>query len=195
MDQKAVSTIELCLANEVLSNTMGETIAAKLWTKLESLYMMKCLSNVLYLKKKLYEMKMKEGAPIHEHLSIFNTIISDLLCVDQKLQEDDKALLLLTSLPPSYKHLVTMILYGKEKLDFKEVTSTLVSNKIRKGRSPEKKESSQGLYIDESKTRGRSRDKSSGGGYKGRSKSKGKSTSRECFFCKKLGHYKKDCHG
>ena len=119
MDRKAVSTIELCLVDEVLSNTMGETTAAELWTKLESLYMTKSLSNVLYLKKKLYELKMKEGAPIHEHLSVFNTIISDLLCVDQKLQKDDKALLLLTSLPPSYEHLVTTILYGKDKLDFK----------------------------------------------------------------------------
>ena len=158
--------------------------------------MMKSLSNVLYLKKKkkLYELKMKEGAPIHEHLSIFNTIISYLLCVDQKLQEDDNALLLLTSLPPSYERLVTTILYGKEKLEFKEVTSTLISNEIRKGRSSEK-ESSQGLYINESKTRGRSQDKSSRGGYKGRSKSRGKSTSRECFFFKKLGDYKKDFHG
>ena len=119
MDQKAVSSIELCLADEVLSNTMGETTAAGLWSKLESLYMTKSLSNVLYLKKKLYELKMKEGAPIHEHLSIFNTIISDLLCVGENLQEDDKALLLLTSLPPAYEHLVTTILYGKESLDFK----------------------------------------------------------------------------
>ena len=97
--------------------------------------MTKSLLNVFYLKKKLYELKMKEGSPIHEHLSVFNTIISNLLCVGEKLQEDDKALLLLTSLPPSYEHLVTAILYGKDSLDFKEVTSTLVSNEIRKGRS------------------------------------------------------------
>ena len=134
MDLKAVRSIELCLADEVLSNTMGEMTSAGFWLKLESLYMTKSLSNVLYLKK-LYELKMKEGAPIHEHLSVFNTIISDLLCVDEKLQENDKALLLLTSLPLSYEHLVTTILYGKESLYFKEVTSTLVSNEIRKGRS------------------------------------------------------------
>ena len=30
MDRKAVNTIELCLADEVLSNTMGETTTAEL---------------------------------------------------------------------------------------------------------------------------------------------------------------------
>lgn len=55
-----------------------------------------------------------------------------MLCVDEKLKEDDKALLLLNSLPPSYEHLVTTIIYGKDTLEFEDVVSMLVSNKIQK---------------------------------------------------------------
>ena len=48
---KVASTIQLCLADEVMYNVMDEEITTGLWSKLEMLYMMKSLSNKLYLKK------------------------------------------------------------------------------------------------------------------------------------------------
>ena len=63
---------------------------------------------------------MKEGVPILQHLNTFNKILSDLLALEVKLEED-KALLLLSSLPSSYNHLVTTIIYGKETLELKDV--------------------------------------------------------------------------
>ena len=50
MDIKAASTIQLCLVDEVY-NMMDEETATGLWSKLETLYMTKSLSNKLYLKK------------------------------------------------------------------------------------------------------------------------------------------------
>jgi len=41
-------------------------------------------------------------------------------------------LILLSSLPESYDHIVTTMLFDKETLIFEEVTSTLLSNEIRK---------------------------------------------------------------
>ena len=41
LDAIALSTIRLCLADDVLFNIIGETSAASLWKKLESLYMNK----------------------------------------------------------------------------------------------------------------------------------------------------------
>ena len=75
MDVKAASTIELCLVDEMLYNDMDENSAAGLWLKLESLYMMKSLSNKLYLKKQLYSLRMKEGTLILEHMNICNNIV------------------------------------------------------------------------------------------------------------------------
>ena len=53
MDYKARATIVLCLSDEVLYNVMNEESTAGLWSRLESLYMMKSLSNKLYTKKQL----------------------------------------------------------------------------------------------------------------------------------------------
>ena len=51
---------------------------------------------------------------ILQHLNAFNKILSDLLALEVKLEEEDKTLLLLSSLPSSYDHLATTIMYGEE---------------------------------------------------------------------------------
>ena len=77
-------------------------------------------------------MRIKKGTTILEHLNFFNKIINELLAVDVKINEEDKALILLNSLSESYDHIVTAILYGKETLILEEVTSALLSNEIEK---------------------------------------------------------------
>jgi len=47
-------------------------------------------------------------------MSAFNQILSDMLVLEVKLEEEDKALLLLSSLFQSYDHLATTIMYEKE---------------------------------------------------------------------------------
>ncbi|GJW18326.1 retrotransposon protein, putative, ty1-copia subclass [Tanacetum coccineum] len=54
LNKKAHSAVILCLGNKVLREVTGETTAAGVWSKLETLYMTKSLANKLYLKKKLY---------------------------------------------------------------------------------------------------------------------------------------------
>ena len=94
MDLKAASTIHLCLADEVMYNVMDEVMAT-------GIYMIKSLSNKLYLKRQLYCLRMKEGSAVLEHLNFFNRIISELLAIDVKVDEEDKVLILLSSLPES----------------------------------------------------------------------------------------------
>jgi len=74
MDLKAASTIQLCLADDVMYNMMDEETVTGLWSRLETLYMMKSLSNKLYLKKQLYELHMKEGTTVLKHLNFFNKV-------------------------------------------------------------------------------------------------------------------------
>ena len=78
--------------------------------------MTKNLSNKLFMKNQLYSLRMKKGMPILQHLNTFNRILSDLLALEVKLEEEDKALLLLSSLPSSYDLLATTIMYDKEAL-------------------------------------------------------------------------------
>ena len=52
------------------------------------------------------------------------------MAIDVKINEEDKALILLISLPESYDHTVTTMLYDKNTLIMEEVTATLLSNEI-----------------------------------------------------------------
>ena len=67
-DMKAVSTIRLCLANELMYDVMDDVSIAVIWLRLESRYMSKSLTNKLNLKRKLYELKMVEGADLAQHV-------------------------------------------------------------------------------------------------------------------------------
>ena len=68
----------------------------------------------LYLKKQLYGLYMNEGIIMLDQLNFFN-----------KVNEEDKVLILLNSLPESYDYIVTTMLYGKETLILEDVTPTL----------------------------------------------------------------------
>ena len=75
MDERALSDIRLCLADDVLFNIVSEKIVDGLWTKLENLYMTKSLTNRILLKRQLYSLHMKEGTSITDHLNTFNTLL------------------------------------------------------------------------------------------------------------------------
>nr|GEX42244.1 retrovirus-related Pol polyprotein from transposon TNT 1-94 [Tanacetum cinerariifolium] len=74
LNKKAHSSVIFCLGNKVLREVTGETTVVRVWSKLETLYMIKSLANKLYLKKKLYTFYMPVGRKISEHIDEFNTI-------------------------------------------------------------------------------------------------------------------------
>jgi hypothetical protein len=78
LDRKAKSTIRLCLSDSVLLNFLGEATTKALWDKLGALYQSKSLVNKLFMWKKLYSPRMKDGDSVTEHLNAFNTVVSEL---------------------------------------------------------------------------------------------------------------------
>jgi hypothetical protein len=79
-----------------------EKTAAAMWVKLESLYMTKSLAHRLCLRQQLYSFKMTKARSITEQLSEFNKILEDLENIEVKLDDEDKALLLLNSLSKTF---------------------------------------------------------------------------------------------
>ena len=71
--------------------------------------MQKSVENKLYFKKKHFHFDYKKGISMAEHLEDFNKFITDLLNLDVKIDDEDKASLLLNSLPESYEFLVTTL--------------------------------------------------------------------------------------
>nr|GEU71248.1 retrotransposon protein, putative, Ty1-copia subclass [Tanacetum cinerariifolium] len=83
---------------------------------------------------------------ISEHIDEFNKIVLDLENIKVKFENEDLALLLLTSLPASYEHFEDTLLYRREALTLEDVMATLNSKKIKE-RSKAKGDDGEGLYV------------------------------------------------
>ena len=163
----------------------------EIWKKLETQFMSKSLTNKLYLKQRLYGLKMQEGCDLAQHVNVFNQIITDLAQLDVKIEDEDRAMILLCSLPPSYEHMVTTLTYGKETIKVEEITAALLAHNQRKQNAGESSHADS-LYIKGNQDRGRKSEKEGSGKRNSRSKSRGKKTIH-CYKCKEPGHMKRDC--
>eukprot|EP00253_Pinus_taeda_P004808 PITA_04808 len=131
LDRKAKSTIRLCVSNSILLNVSGEDTVKSLWNKLGTLYQSKSLVNKLFLWKKLYNLRMKDGDSVTEHLNALNIMVSELLSVDIKISDEDKCISLLCSLPDLWDSLVIAIGSNATALQFDEIDSSLLTEEMR----------------------------------------------------------------
>jgi hypothetical protein len=76
LERRERSSIQICIANSMLLNVLGDDSAKKLRDKLGSLYCLKYMVNKLFLKNKLFLLRMSDGRSIIENLNPFNTVIS-----------------------------------------------------------------------------------------------------------------------
>ena len=110
--------------------------------------------------------------------------------MDDQVGDEDKALLLLNSLPDSYDHLTTTLLYGKEKIKYIDVANALVNNEFRrKDKSANRDSESEALTV-----RGKTNNRRYTSRGKSRSKSRGRLLDRrhlakdECVIYRQKGH-------
>lgn len=192
-EEKAHSTILLCLSDEVIIEVADETTSSGLWLKLESLYMTKSLTNKLLLKQRLFSLKMKEGTPLKQHLDQLNTILMELKNTGVTIEDEDAALILLCSLPLSYENFVQSCVVGRDSITLEEVRSSLHSRELRHMVQHGSNEANgSGLTAHQQENRGRSQ-KQGGNKNRNRSKSKGKYSRDTCNYCKEKGHWKANC--
>ena len=90
---------------------------------------------------------MDEGTKISDHLSALNGIVSELESIGVKMDDDDKALRLIWSLSPSYEHMQTVLIYGKENVNFSKVISKLISEERRLKNGENKSSESAALSV------------------------------------------------
>ena len=127
---------------------------------------------------------MVDNKSIVEQLTEFHKIIDDLENIEVKIDDEDKGLLLLSSLPRSFEHFKDALLYGKEgTITLDEVQTAVKSKEFSKSKDLKIEDNGEDLNV----SRG-------GGGRKGMSKSKRSDKSKiKCFNCQKIGHFRRDC--
>ncbi|KAK2993218.1 hypothetical protein RJ640_005186 [Escallonia rubra] len=141
---------------------------------------------------------MDEGSDMGDHISEFNRLVSQLSSIDVKLEEEDHAILLLSSLPKSYKTLKTTLLIGKETLLVDDVMSALMDSSRVNGMSSSSQD--EGLVVRSENKNGHGRDigryRSRNPGYgkdKSKSREKQDKSSIECWYCKEIGYIARKC--
>ena len=199
LDRKALGSIRLCLAPSVAFNITKAKTTVDLMVTLAKLYEKPSASNKVFLMKRLFNLKMSEGGSVAEHLNEFNTITSQLSSVKITFAEEVRALLILCSLPESWNSLVMAVsnsVSGKNTLVFDDIVGVILSEEMRRKSTGETPTSSGSVLNVENRGRSKERgkgpgnEKSRGKSKKGRSQSRGK---KDCWYCGKPGHLKKDC--
>ena len=154
----------------------GISTAKAIWEKLEELYQTKGVSNRVYLKEQFHTLQMKEGTSISDHLSVLNGIVSELESIGVKIDDEDQALRLIWCLPASYEHMKPILIHGKEKIIFSEVTSKLLAEERRLDGGRNNPPGNLALTIGD-----------------GKKKDSMKKKAAICWTCGQSGHVKRNC--
>ena len=165
---------------------MKETSASNLWKVLENKFMKKSNENRLYLLKRLYRLHLKPGMSINDHIDNFNRLLAELLNLDENFKDEQKAMLLIGSLPDELDHLCITLIHGKEKLSYEEVCGALSNYEIRKLDQKESRDETAEAFTSREISHQRQENKR-------RLASKKRLDKDECAYCREKGHWKNDC--
>jgi hypothetical protein len=109
-----------------------ESTAKELWEQLGNFYDSKSLVNKLFLRKKLYNLRMEDGYSVRKHLNSFIVLVIQLVSVNITIAEEDKCITLSCSLPDSWDNLVVEIdTTTQSTLKYEDVVSSLLSKEMR----------------------------------------------------------------
>ena len=126
-------------------------------------------------------------------MNSYTRLLTDLVNVDVEIDKEDKAVILLNSLPQEeYGTFTLTLIYRRKSLSYSEVSATLVSYEVRRH---DRQSSSRSTTVEALAVRGRSSNRK---GRDDQERSKSRSGFRDlkrnqCALCKKLGHWKVDC--
>lgn len=178
-DEKAQSTISLSIDDSQIIHICKCETAKEMWDELQKVHERANLSNKLYLMRKLYQTKLSPDQDMTDYIRSTLEIVERLHGIGEEIRDFHIAALLLSGLPDSYESLVTALdARPDDELTLEYVKGKLVDEYKRRTESTraDKSESALKTY-DKTKTKGNNK----------------QLETRDCFFCKKPGHLKKDC--
>ena len=93
----------LCLLGPDPENPAG------VWRKLAGQFQKKTWTNKLAIRRKLYNLKLKDGQSMQKHVEMLTEVFDELSINGDPLDEENQVVQLLASLPESYDMLVTAL--------------------------------------------------------------------------------------
>ena len=174
---RALGIIVLTVEPELLYLLGDPQDPCEVWEKLAQQFERKTWANKLALRRKLYGLKLKDKEPIQKHVKSMMEIFQQLSIVGDAIEEEDRVVHLLASLPPSYDMLVTALEASAEVPKLETVTERL----LHEERNMKEKSHSEKSNEPRALT--------------GRHNSYNKKdmSQKQCYCCDKFGHIEKDC--
>ena len=65
----------------------------------------------------MYQLMKDEDTTMQEHINKFNKLVCQIMNVDEKLTDEEQALLLLASLSKDYRNIVQTLLVGRDSIN------------------------------------------------------------------------------
>jgi len=144
MDDNSVANLHLALVDSVLSSVAEKKTAKENWDALTKLYEVKLLHNKIFLKRRLYTLQMSESISTTNHNNNLNTLFSQLSSLNYKITENQRAELLLQSLPDSYDQLIINLTNNvlTDYLSFDDMASAILEEESRRKNKEDRLETS-----------------------------------------------------
>jgi hypothetical protein len=185
LDRVVRATIRMHLSESVYYTVQSCTIAKELWKTLSDTYEKKVAATKIYLIRCLYNLRMKEFESITAHVNDYEGIISRLSAQGMTIDDELKALLVMSSLPPSWETFVTTVCNASATaVKYSETTSSILSEDARR-KTFIQNSASEAYTVQSTGDRQHHRGRSSSRGpnaTRNRSNSRGSLT---CNYCKK----------
>ena len=153
MNRTTCDLIRSYLTQDIKYHVLYEIPARQLWENLEKKYLTKSIESRLQLKSRLYGFQLKKGVFIDKHMNNYTKLLTDLVNVDVKIEEEDKALILLNSFPDEeYETFTLTLINDKQTLNYSDVSTALLNCEAKR---KDKQFSSNGTLAEALMVRGR----------------------------------------
>ena len=173
-DQKALALITLCLCDHNLS-TLDEAETAKAaWDTLKKVYEASSNARKLQLKRELNTLKKDAAETVTAYVTRAKDLRNQLATTGYEVKDEEVVLSVLTGLPSEYETIVTILESSDGKLVLNDLLPKLLTVEQRI-----KPEETKAYYTKWPGTRDQ-------GDFT-------RNEARECYYCHKKGHLKKDC--
>jgi hypothetical protein len=139
------------------------------WEALCGVHEAKTIGNKLFLRRRFFTIKMQEGDDMLVHINMVKALANQLRSIEVKITDEDVYMVLLMSLPSSFDNLVTSLKSMSTKnVDLQFIVARLL-HEVSKRKECESSETTALI----NKTH--------------------KSNEKLCFYCKKPGHFVRNC--
>ena len=95
------------------------------WKKLMDQFQKKTWANKLALRRRLNNLRLREGGSVKEHVKAMTEIFNELAVIGAPMEDEDKVVTLLASLPESFDMLVTALEANTDVPEMEVVTERL----------------------------------------------------------------------